>query len=377
MAAPQLQEVSIKRHDQIILTFDQTLDTGVNVPVTCFSVNYGKIPVTKWEYDNTATIVLFIGATISTGDKIEVNYQPPDEVTQALRAPVKANASPTIVRRNVVRAFYKVPALNLLKQNEAEWNNMSNLGANNDGVRDTEGNEWEDGCGDVSGNGSSSGSEGYGNYPYKSKPNPRSATPDDFILAYGLREAIQVSNLDDADAIQPNTDKIWMAIQDACALIDNYILQASRAGALLISSNRRRTALTIARYYLDSVRRREDVKEDYERCLKELGTARTLEDVIRPDVPWWQDPCNPNRGNGVRSWRVPQTYNGVSGKGLSGWWSDSGAEEVDDWRYDRRNSERNNDDGNWRHHHQKDNDARRPQQPTDGGGTRYSGKTSS
>ena len=74
-------------------------------------------------------------------------------------------------------------------------------------------------------------------------------------MAYGLKEAIQLSNIDDADAIQPNDTKIWMAIEDATALIDNYIEQAGRGGKLLISSSRRRTALIIARYYLDTVRR--------------------------------------------------------------------------------------------------------------------------
>ena len=163
-----------------------------------------------------------------------------------------------------------------------------------------------------------------------------------------------------------------MAIQDACALIDNYIVQASRGGRLLISSNRRRTALIIARYYLDSARRREDVKDDYERCITEMERARTMEAVIRPDAPWWQDPCNPNRGKGVRSWRIPQVYNGVSGKGLSGQWNDSGAEEVNDWRYDRTNSEVNNNDGNWRGTI-RDDDSRKPFQPADDGGIRHSG----
>ena len=274
----------------------------------------------------------------------------------------------------------------MIRPSESEWNEMSNLGPSQEGPNTGDnvedgGGDWDDLCSDVSGNGGSGGANGgvgagYGNYPIKPRPNPRTATPDDFILAYGLREAIQISNLDDADATQPNTDKIWMAIQDACALIDNYIVQASRGGKLLISSNRRRTALIIARYYLDSVRRREDVKNDYERCITEMERARTMEDVIRPDAPWWQDPCNPNRGKGVRSWRVPQRYNGVSGKGLSGWWNDAGAEEVDDWRYDRTNSEVNNDDPNWRQLAvDKDDDSRAPRQPADDGGTRYSGSS--
>ena len=381
MAAPQLQEIQVKVSNKVLLTFDQALDTSVNVPLVSFSINYGKIPVTAWEYRGTAAIVLTVGKTLTTRDKIEVNYQPPDDVTTALRAPVQSGASTTVIRRVIVRAFYKVPALNMLRPSESDWNEMSNLGVNSDGPNNGDGvesggGEWDDTCSDPSGKGGNNADGGYGNYPIRPRPNPRTATPDDFILAYGLREAIQLSNLDDADATQPNTDKIWMAIQDACALIDNYIVQASRGGRLLISSNRRRTALIIARYYLDSVRRREDVKDDYERCITELERARTMEDVIRPDLPWWQDSCNPNRGNGVRSFRIPQRYNTYSGKGLSGWWNDSGAVEIDDWRYDRLNSEVNNNEGNW-DGALTDDDSRLPKQPADDGGTRYSGNSES
>ena len=392
MAAPQVQEITVKVSDKVLITFDQALDTSVNVPVTTFSINYGKIPVTSWEYYGTAAIVLGIGRTLTYRDKIEVNYQPPDDIDVALRAPVPDNASTVTLLRNVVRAFYKVPALIQLKPNEANWNEMSNLGVSPDGFLNSnspEGGEGGSGEWNTCDNGSEGGGSGsggsggganggYGNYPIRVRPNPRAATPDDFILAYGLREAIQLTNIDDADAIQPNTDKLWMAIQDACALIDNYIVQASRAGKLLISSNRRRTALIIARYYLDTVRRREDVYKDYELAIKDLDRAMSMESVVRPDPPWWADPCNPNRGKGVRSWRIPQYYNGVSGKGFSGWWNDSGAEEVHDWRYDRLNSENNNDEPNWRYGTvAKDDDSRLPRQPSDDGGTRYSGNSAS
>jgi phage gp36-like protein len=387
MAAPQLQEIQVKNPTKVLLTFDQSLDTSVNVPLVSFSINYGRIPLTRWDYRGTSAVVLTLDRPLSNRDKIEVNYQPPENVDIALRAPVADGAAPSVIRRNIVRAFFKVPALVMLRPSESEWNEMSNLGVSSDGqsggdqVEDGQG-EWDDICSDVSGNGGGQGGAnggvggGYGNYPIRPRPNPRTATPDDFILAYGLREAIQISNLDDGDATQPNSDKIWMAIQDACALIDNYIVQASRGGRLLISSNRRRTALIIARYYLDSARRREDVKNDYERCITEMERARTMEDVIRPDPPWWADPCNRNRGKGVRSWRIPQVYNGISGKGLSGWWADSGAEDIDDWRYDRTNSETNNNDPNWRPLAvDADDDSRAPRQPADDGGTRYSGSS--
>ena len=369
------------------MSFDQAIDDSVNIPITCFSVNYGRVPVISWRYRGTAEIVLKVGKPLKAKDKVEVNYQPPDDVKQALRAPVAANASTITMRRNAVRAFYKVPALNQIGPNEAAWNEMSNLGSNSEvgtAANPEMGNGasgWDDTCDNGSSGGSGSGGSGSGSanarYPNTARPNPRSATPDDFILAYGLREAIQLSNIDDGDASQPNTDKIWMAIQDACALIDNYIIQAGKAGQLLISSNRRRTALIIARYYLDSVRRREDVKNDYEQCLKELAQATSLETVVRPDDPWWADQCSGRSNNGIRSFRVPQHYNGVSGKGLSGWWTDSGYSETDDWRYDRFGSESNNDQGNWDGSRSSiKDDSRNPDQPTDAGGERNSSSRS-
>ena len=393
MAAPQLLEAQIKVSDQVLLTFDQALDTEVEIPLTAFSLNYGRVPLVSWKYFGTAAIALKLGRALTSRDKIEVNYQPPDDMAKALRAPVPRDANAAAIRRNVVRAFFKVPCLNQLKQNESTWNENSNLGVNDDqfvGEGNPEGSPWEGGCTDVSGKGSAgamrrdrtgklvggkdknhAASAGYGNYPISGRPNPRTATPDDFVMAYGLKEATQLSNIDDADSIEPNTSKIWMAIQDASALIDNYIVQASRGGQLIISSNRRRTALVIARYYLDTVRRREDVKDDYEKAITYIERAMSMDNVVRPDQPWWQDPCNPWRACGVRSHRVGQIYNGVSGKGLSGWWSDTGAVERNDWRYDRLNSEVNNTEGNHQDSTSRDNAPFAPVQPADDGGIRY------
>ncbi len=365
-------------------------------------------------------IVLDLGRTMRAVDKLELNYQPPENLGAALRAPVADNASSVTLRRNVVRAFYKVPVLNQLTVDESAWNLNSNLGSSGDYILDPDDpdsgggtNPGFPGCLPTNGGGGGgggdngggtdggpsggsnngggtgdddsnpvpmasaataarprTGSVSYGTYPIKVRPSPRTATPDDFILAYGLREAIQLSNIDDADAIQPNTDKIWMAIQDACALIDNYIVQAGRAGKVLISSNRRRTALIIARYYLDTVRRREDVYKDYELAIKDLDKATSMETVERPDSPAWLDPCNPMRGNGVRSWRIPQVYNGVSGKGLSGFWHDTAYVQTSDWRYSRRNSENNNNERNWgTNASSRGHGDRIPRQPTDGGGS--------
>ena len=514
MAAPQLTEAIIKNPIWVQLIFDQPIDDLTVLPSTCFSINYGRIPIDWVEFRGTSLVMLRTGQRILATDKLEVNYQPPDDINLALKGVLPSDASDVLKRRNAVRALFKVPVKNMLAMDETNWAASSNLGggkrfvpdgehpdvdvslpgfdicgdgsviignpnniininpnghileienlvggqdytdgewdnvyltgggAGAEGTRATVGVKVENGvvtaavlqaggreykqgevldiAGSSFGDGTGTGgtvtvksinnlwaqaqaagvipgadpmgegaqpftdgsSNGSGNslgggsgstkiqdlpYPIAERPTPRAATPDDFVLAYGLREAIQISNIDNADATQPNVEKIWMAIEDSCALIDNYIAGATRAGKILISSSRRRTSLIIARYYLDTVRRREDVKTDYERAITELDKARDLKDITRPELPWWADPCNPYRDNGIRSHRIPQYYNGVSGKGLSGYWNDSGFSEEDDWRYDRDNAESNNDENNWEN--RGASPRRVPEQPGDDGGT--------
>jgi phage gp36-like protein len=501
MAAPKVTEILQKVADKILVFFDQPLDDSVQFEHTNFSINYGRIPIVSAGYYGTAGILITLDRQMTYRDKLEINYQPPNDLSIALRAPVAITASDLIIKRNAVRAFYKVPVKNLMVHDENAWMANSNLGGVKKFVPDIETPEFDgtlpgfDICGDGSviignpnniigggsgddntiaypdgaitsitglqpgsgytdgeyvatsllgGTGSGAvatlvvvagsvskiatsnngqnyqindvltvddallgGGSGFsvtvdkvyielapagttpvdisnpGNtpgldnihdlaYPIADRPRPRSATPDDFILAYGLREAIQITNIDNADADQPNTEKLWMAIEDAAALVDNYIQQAQRAGKLLISSNRRRTTLIIARYYLDTIRRREDVKADYEQCITELDKARSLSQVERGDLPWWADPCNPLRSNGIRSHKIPQYYNGVSGKGLDGHWVDSAAEESSDFRTDSENSQNNNNQANGSPGGGQ-SIPREPQQPTEDGGMESGG----
>lgn len=347
MAAPQLLEFTIKQQTSGVLTFDQAIDNTIDVPVSCFSINYGKLPIRSWRYLSTDSIELTFGKNLTPADKVFINYTPPDNINLALRAPIKDGASAATIRRNVVRAFFKVQAKNLIQVDEkrAGWEQDANLGRYADG-------------------------KGYSRRDRGQ--NPRTATPDDFILAYGLREAVQITNIDDADAAQPNTDRLWMAIQDADALIDSYINQSTKAGKLLVSSNRRRTALILARYYLDTVRRREDVLRDYERAIKELDAATTYNPAVRPDA----DMAINSRAGILRTWAIPQYYNGVTGKGFSGWWSDTAGDRVLDWRYDFYNAEKNNNNSNiGPRGGTAASNAYMPQQPADDGATIYSGNS--
>jgi hypothetical protein len=137
--------------------------------------------------------------------------------------------------------------------------------------------------------------------------------------------------------------KLRMAIQDANSLIDSYIEQSGKAGMVLITSNRRRTALIIARYYLDTVRRREDVKADYETALKQLAAEMQMTAIRAGNG----DSAIDTPAGIMRAWRIPQRYNMVSGKGLSGWTTDAAGDQAPDYRIGWGAIGQNDDFPNW------------------------------
>ncbi len=95
-----------------------------------------------------------------------------------------------------------------------------------------------------------------------------------FILIFGELEAIELSNLDNPNATEPNLPRIELAIADATSWLDSYLAAAgcvdTNAHANLVIANRHRVIATVARYYLDTLRTRENVVSDYERVLKEI-----------------------------------------------------------------------------------------------------------
>jgi phage gp36-like protein len=325
MGLPQIKEITVPSTSTVMLWFDGPLDSKVPVPVGCFTVNYGNYGVTTVNYASDTMIVLELDSFLSPWDEVFVSYEPPLDLKQCLRGPVPPTANDVVVKRNAVRAFYRVPARNQLVPDEK-----------------TDGSQSQSNLGQTIG--------GYG-FPMQNrsgvltqhKSDPKSASPDDFIVAYGLKEAIQLTNIDDAAATSVNVAKLRMAIQDANSLIDSYIEMSGKAGMVLISSNRRRTALTIARYYLDTVRRREDVRADFESCLKQLQAEMAMSAI--------------RAGNGdsaidtfqgiMRSWRIPQRYNGVSGKGFSGWVTDTAGDQAPDYRVGYGAIGQDNDQPNW------------------------------
>jgi phage gp36-like protein len=308
-----------------MLWFDGPLDSKVAVPVGSFTVNYGNYGVTTVNYASDTMVVLELDSFLSPWDSIFVSYEPPLDLKQCLRGPVPPTANDVVVKRNAVRAFYRVPARNQLAPDEK-----------------TDGSHTQSNLGQTIG--------GYG-FPMQNRSgvltdhnsDPKSASPDDFITAFGLKEAIQLTNIDDAAATTVNVAKLRMAIQDANSLIDSYIEQSGKSGQVLITSNRRRTALIISRYYLDTVRRREDVYKDYENCLKQLAAEREMTAIRAGNG----DSAIDTPAGIMRSWRIPQRYNGVSGKGLSGFTTDTAGDQAPDYRVGWGAIGQNNSFPNW------------------------------
>jgi phage gp36-like protein len=325
MATPKIKEITLPSSNSVMLYFDGPLDDKVPVPVASFTVNYGQYGVSTIQYASDTMIALELDSFLSPWDEVFVSYEPPLDLKMCLRGPVPPTANDVVRKRNAVRAFYRVPARNMLAPDET-----------------ADGSRVQANLGQTIG--------GYG-FPYqnrsgvmtKHKSDPRSATPDDFIIAYGLKEAIQLTNIDDAGATTVNVAKLRMAIQDANSLIDSYIEQSGKAGMVLITSNRRRTALTIARYYLDTVRRRDDVYKDYEAALKQLQAEMAMSAIRAGNG---DSAIDTPRGI-MRSWRIPQRYNMVSGKGLSGWTTDTAGDQAPDYRVGWGAIGQNNDFPNW------------------------------
>lgn len=311
MAVPKISEIIVNQANAIQLTFDSPLDVNTPVPVGSFTCCYGQYTVVTVNFSSNTVITLELDSFLSPWDEVFVSYEPPIDLKQCLRSPLPPTANDVVVKRNAVRAFYRVSAKNLLTPDES-----------------SDGSQTQANLGQTIG--------GYG-FPYQNRSgvlsthgsDPRSASPDDFIVAYGLKEAIQLTNIEDASATGVNVAKLRMAIQDANSLIDSYIEQSGKAGMVLITSNRRRTALIIARYYLDTVRRREDVKADYETALKQLQAEMRMTAIRAGNG----DSAIDTPAGIMRSWRTPQRYNAVSGKGLSGWMTDTAGDQVPDWRW--------------------------------------------
>jgi phage gp36-like protein len=96
------------------------------------------------------------------------------------------------------------------------------------------------------------------------------ATVDYFIEIFGFNEALELSRLEDPTSNTINYERIQVALNDAAALINNYISTSPPQGKILIAGSYRRTQAILARWYLDTLRPRQQVIDAAESALKQL-----------------------------------------------------------------------------------------------------------
>jgi phage gp36-like protein len=167
------------------------------------------------------------------------------------------------------------------------------------------------------------------------------ATVDYFIEVFGYQEAVELSNIDNPTGNQINFDKIQIALNDAAALINNYILTAPPQGKILIAGSYRRTQATIARWYLDTLRPRQQVIDAAEKALEqlELWAAKSSPSAglkWQEAYRYWKSGCTMTNSaySRGRSFTEPSTSRWVLREGGNNrWWQLPRKEAMKATRY--------------------------------------------
>lgn len=154
------------------------------------------------------------------------------------------------------------------------------------------------------------------------------ATVDYFIEVFGYQEAVELSNIDNPTGNQINYDKIQIALNDAATLINNYIITAPPQGKILIAGSYRRTQAILARWYLDTLRPRQQVIDAAEKALEQLelwaakaspSTGLKWQEAYR----YWGSGCTMTKSSyrRGRSFTEPSTSRWVLREGGNNrWW---------------------------------------------------------
>jgi phage gp36-like protein len=169
--------------------------------------------------------------------------------------------------------------------------------------------------------------------------NCNPASVDYFIEVFGYAEAVELSNIENPTGNQINYDKIQIALNDAAALINNYIITAPPQGKILIAGSYRRTQATIARWYLDVLRPRQQVIDAAEKALQQLelwaakaspSTGLKWQEAYR----YWTSACSMTKSSYARgrSFTEPSLSRWVLREGGNNRW----------WQFPRKEAISNN-----------------------------------
>lgn len=158
--------------------------------------------------------------------------------------------------------------------------------------------------------------------------NCNPASVDYFIEIFGYQETVELSNIDSPTGNQIDFDKIQIALNDAAALINNYIITAPPTGKVLIAGSYRRTQAILARWYLDILRPRQQVIDAAEKALQQLelwasksspSTGLKWQEAYR----YWGSRCTMTKSSYARgrSFTEPSTSRWVLREGGNNrWW---------------------------------------------------------
>ena len=105
-----------------------------------------------------------------------------------------------------------------------------------------------------------------------------------FVDAFGLPETVMLTNLDTPMATVINPVPLNRALTDAAALIDSYLSRRYLLPLTVTPQVLIPYALDIARYRLDRIRDREDVRQRYEDAIKWLESVRDGKCFLGTDV---------------------------------------------------------------------------------------------
>ena len=102
-------------------------------------------------------------------------------------------------------------------------------------------------------------------------------TVDDFITTFGELEALELSNLEDVNEPTICREKIENAIDLANDLWCGYQVRCKLAGKAAITKAQRWLVLNIARYLMDSLKRRCDITDTYNSCIEFMKESCEME----------------------------------------------------------------------------------------------------
>jgi phage gp36-like protein len=171
--------------------------------------------------------------------------------------------------------------------------------------------------------------------------NCNPASVDYFVEVFGYQEAVELSHIDNPTGNTIDVDKIQIALNDAAALINNYIITAPPQGKILIAGSYRRTQAILARWYLDILRPRQQVIDAAQNALQQLelwaakaspSTGLKWQEAYR----YWGSGCTMTKssyGRG-RSFTEPSTSRWVLREGGNNrWWQFPRKEAMGAARY--------------------------------------------